>query len=83
METKQEMTVKDVLTDINKVLNGINVPMSMLESIGMPIARAIGGINVCINAINEEEQKQNKPEEDDMRIEEVVEDIEDKGEQDA
>lgn len=76
METK-EMTVKDVLTDVNKVLNGINIPISMLESIGMPIARAISGISICINAITEEEQKQ------ETEAAAADTETEDKGEKDA
>lgn len=55
---ENQVTIKDVLIDVNAVLNGINIPASLIESIGIPVARAINGIQVCIDAINKNEQEQ-------------------------
>lgn len=58
MENK--MTVKDILIDVNKLLNEINIPVSQVESIGIPVARAINGIQLCIDAINMQEAQKEK-----------------------
>ena len=63
METNErQLTVKDVLEDVKKVLGGIEVPATKIESIGIPIARAMNGIQMCIDAMNKDEQKQEEPE---------------------
>lgn len=59
---ENQTTVKDVLTDVVSTLNEINVPMSKLNEIGLPIARAIQGINICLDAFNRQEAQQQKPE---------------------
>ena len=56
METNNTMTVKDVLTDVTKMLSEINVPATMIESIGIPVAKAINGISICIEAMEREQQ---------------------------
>lgn len=58
MENK--MTVKDILIDVNKLLNEINIPVAQVESIGIPVARAINGIQLCIDAINMQEAQKEK-----------------------
>ena len=55
---ENQVTVKDVLNDVNKILNNINVPVSMVETIGIPIARAVSGINMCLNAFSQQEAQQ-------------------------
>ena len=62
METNNPMTVKDVLTDVTKILSEINVPATMIESIGIPVAKAINGISICIEAMNREQQMESERE---------------------
>ena len=52
MET---MTVKDALIETKKMLENIQVPMSMIEQIGIPLARGISNISQCIEAMNKAE----------------------------
>ena len=56
MEEPITMTVQQMLEKTVAELNEINVPMAQLESIGIPLARGIMNIRMCINAINEAEQ---------------------------
>jgi hypothetical protein len=56
----QEMTVKDILQDVIKKLNDIKVPMSMIESIGIPVAQCISGIKLCVDAIEKNEVEEQK-----------------------
>lgn len=53
MEPK--MTVKDVLKDVMDTLNGISIPVSQIDDIGMPVARAINGIKACVDAMEKAE----------------------------
>lgn len=66
-----QMTVKDVLNDVIKLLNGINIPVSMVETVGIPVARAINGINLCINAFDEQEKAKQAEQEPEIEIREV------------
>ena len=50
METNP-VTVMDVLKDVQKILGEINVPVSQIDSIGIPIARALDGVRICVDAI--------------------------------
>ena len=60
METKQ-MTVKEILIDVINKLGNIRIPTSEVESIGIPVAQAINGIKMCVDAFTEAE-KQEEPE---------------------
>ena len=53
MET---MTVKEVLEITIKNLEGIQVPVALLESIGVPIRQNANNLRECILAIDREEQ---------------------------
>lgn len=55
MENKG-MTVQEVVEQVISELGGINVPVNQLESIGIPIARAISGLKVCVDAWKQSEQ---------------------------
>lgn len=77
---ENQTTVKDILTDVNKLLNGINIPVAMVESIGIPVARAISGIQICIDAFDRKEQAEKEEQEP---VLEVVKDEANKGENDA
>ena len=59
---ENQTTVKDVLTDVVRILNEINVPVNKINEIGLPIARAIQGINICLDAFNRQEQEAHEPE---------------------
>lgn len=61
---ENQTTVKDILIDVNKLLNGINIPVAQVESIGIPVARAINGIQLCIDAFNMQEAQQEKTQSD-------------------
>ena len=61
MEPKA-MTVKDVLKDVLNLLNGIKSPISELETIGMPVGRAINGIKMCVDAMERDEQERARQE---------------------
>lgn len=60
MEPK-EMTMKDILKDVLKMLNDIKIPMSEIETIGIPVGRAINGIQICVDAIEKAEQEEAQP----------------------
>ena len=64
METTEvkEMTIKEILIDVCKMLGDIDVPATKIEQIGISIARAINGLQVCIDAMNREEQAKEHPE---------------------
>jgi len=77
METNNNpMTVKDVLADVVKVLGEISVPVTQLESIGIPVAKAINGIKLCLDAMEREEQKAAAPAPGEPMIELVPEQTE-------
>ena len=59
MEEKT-VTALEVLREVNGILNNISIPMSHLNDIGMPVAQAITGIQMCIDAMakSEEAKKQ-------------------------
>ena len=52
------MTVKDVLNDVVETLNGISVPMSQINDIGLPIAKSINNIKACVEAMERAEKDQ-------------------------
>ena len=52
------MTTKDVLTDVSKMLSEITIPVTQVQNIGIPIARALDGIRICIEAMEKAEKEQ-------------------------
>lgn len=57
------MTVKDVLKDVMDTLNNISIQggldfATMVATVGMPIARAIGGIKACVDAMEKAEAEE-------------------------
>ena len=82
METNNKpTTVKDVLEDVKAILGNISIPATQIESIGIPVAKAINGIKVCIDVFNREEeldrQQQEAQEEPEIEIVPVEESAED------
>lgn len=49
---KQKLTVNDVLNNTIKMLNGIQIPIVLIDTVGYPIQSAIQNIKICINNIN-------------------------------
>lgn len=66
-----QTTVKDILIDVRNILNGINLPISQVESIGIPVARAISGLNLCIGAFENQEKEQAQKKQHEPEIEVV------------
>ena len=51
------MTIKEVLELVIDDLSKINVPVGLMEQIGLPINHSIGNLKACIEAINMDEKK--------------------------
>ena len=70
---KQKITIKDVIIATYNELSKITIPASVgpdaLVGISMPLARAMGNLNICIQAIEENDQKPQEPE---MIVEEEI-----------
>ena len=49
---QEKMTVQQVLRMSIEQLDGIRLPMSMHEEVGMPIAAAIHNMRLCIEALD-------------------------------
>lgn len=64
-----QTTVKDILIDVRNILNGISVPIAQVEGIGIPVARAINGLNICIGAFEQQEKEQAQKEQHEPEIE--------------
>ena len=61
METKENsITIEEVLKITVENLKGIQIPVTLSESVGMRIAGSISNIQLCINAIEEGKQKELK-----------------------
>ena len=72
METKQ-LTTLDILKDVLNILGDVKVPMSELESIGIPVGRAINGIKLCVDAMEKVEQEQQQKQEQQQEQDNVIE----------
>ena len=57
-QKNQVYSVKDVLgMTVNRLMN-IQVPVGMIENIGLPIADAINALHTCIQALQDDSTKQ-------------------------
>jgi len=52
------MTLLEVLEETIKILNKIEVPISMAEQIARPVLGCISNLNECVRALKESEKKQ-------------------------
>lgn len=52
------MTVNEVIKHIIPVLEGIKVPMTEVEAIGIPVAGAISDLKKCVAFMDSVEQEQ-------------------------
>lgn len=51
------MTIKEVLELVIDDLSKINVPVGLMEQIGLPINQSIGNLKACVEAISRDEKK--------------------------
>ena len=51
------MTLLEVLEETIKILNKIEVPISMAEQIARPILGCVSNLNECVRALKENEKK--------------------------
>lgn len=56
------MTVREVVEQVKKTLGNINVPVALIQSIGVPIMQSIQALDVVMQTWDEQE-KQSKPHE--------------------
>jgi hypothetical protein len=61
--TERQMTVRDVLSEIDRQLSDLKIPAPEIESIGVVISRAISGIRICIEAMDKADAEAAKQEE--------------------
>ena len=70
---EQQVTVKEVLEQTAKMLGEISIPASLIESIGIPVARAINNLKLCTEAMDRDEAEQRKKAEEPQILEAVPE----------
>lgn len=50
MGTNETMTVYDLVRETIRMMEGIAVPVGLMDSIGAPIKASIGNLRACLNA---------------------------------
>lgn len=55
------MTLEDVIRITANNLRQIQIPVELSESIGIPILRSIGNLQMCLDAMEKKEEKQEEP----------------------
>lgn len=65
MNEQKQMSVEEVLQLTINNLKGIQVPVELSESIGIPILRNINNIQLCINAFHEQREQKEQEEKTD------------------
>lgn len=56
-EENRIITVTEALEITINLLNGISIPVALMEQIGVPISQAVSNLGECIRALNENETK--------------------------
>lgn len=56
------MTLEDVIRITANNLRGIQIPVELSESIGIPILRSIGNLQMCLDAMEKKEEKKEQEE---------------------
>lgn len=56
------MTVREVIEQVKKTLGNINVPVALIQSIGVPIMQSIHALDVVIQTWDEQ-KKESEPHE--------------------
>ena len=62
MEDSRKMTGTEVLEVTVQILKRINVPVELIEQIGVPIHRAISNLNVVLRAMEQQGNQGKEPE---------------------
>lgn len=64
MEAQKEkvMTVEEVINITIGILQPIQVPISVMESVGLPIYRAVNNLKECSRVLAEERERTETPE---------------------
>lgn len=57
----ETMTIRQVLEETVKILNGIQIPISMAEQIAGPLLGCVQNLNACIRAMEQKEKPQESP----------------------
>lgn len=57
MEQGKQMTVTEALKITAENLEALQIPVGMMEKIGIPIARSVANIRMCIDALEEADRK--------------------------
>lgn len=65
------MTIDEVLEITINMLNGVNVPVCLMDQIGTPISQAIGNLTECVKALKENGEKETKQDEPETQEEEA------------
>ena len=73
---EERMTIDQVLEVTIGILEDIDVPMKKLNEIGVPIQRAIGNLQLCIQAVQDSRKPKEEPAPFDKPDEEECEEIE-------
>ena len=62
------MTIDQVLEVTVEILNGIMIPVGLMEKVGVPISHAVGNLQLCVEEIRKEsapkEEEADEPEAD-------------------
>ena len=59
-------TIDDVLLEAVNVLNNLTVPVALVESVGIPVAKVKNNLMLCVNALAEERKKAEAAAEEDQ-----------------
>ena len=62
MNEQKQMSVEEVLQLTINNLKGIQVPVELSESVGIPILRNINNIQLCLNAFHEQREQEEQEE---------------------
>jgi hypothetical protein len=54
---EEKLTIKQVLEITAGILEGIEVPMKYMDSIGYPVSNAIRNLKICIDAQNQADKE--------------------------
>jgi len=72
MEMKTTVTVREIVEQVIKNLMAIQAPVSMIDTVIIPVRRAVGDLELVIKAWDEDEKKQKQADkENPVRLEVV------------
>ena len=55
---EEKLSLKQALIMTRNTLAELNVPVAMVEQIGLPVSRAVANLNACIEAIVRQEEQE-------------------------